>query len=145
MATTPTVSSGTTIAVCAALPATMNAAGFAALAFTQIRGVRAIPDIGEQYQTQESNAISQVRPGNRKVGLAAMSLPLELIRIADAGQAMLRTAVDASASYSYRLKQMDGLTMYFTAGATNRTHGGFSFGIADTKITLEVDSRIIEV
>lgn len=144
MATTPTVSSGTTLAVSQALPATKDQAGFAALTYTQIRGVRSIPDIGEQYQTQASNTIGQVRPVNRKVGLAALSLPLELIRIGDAGQAILRAALAATASYSYKLTQTDGLVMYFTASATNRMHGGFSDGIADTKITLEIDSQIIE-
>lgn len=141
----PTVASGTTLSVSQALPATVNQAGFAALAYTQIRGMRSIPDIGEQYQTQPDNTIGRVRPVNRKVGLAALSLPLELIRIADVGQMVLRAALTMSVSYSYRLTQVDGLVMYFTAGATSRMLGGFSSGIADTKIMLEIDSAIIEV
>lgn len=142
----PTISNGTTFAVSQALPVTKDQAGFASLTYTPIRGVRSVGDIGKQHQTAPSNTIGDAVPYNRRVGLAAASLPMELIRIADAGQTLLRAAIDASVSYSYRLTELDGSLMYFTAAATSRMHGGFaSGGIADTKMSLEIDSVIVEI
>lgn len=141
----PTVSNGTTFAVCQARPATVDLAGFSALAYTQIRGVRSLGDIGKQYQTATANPIGAPRPYQRRTGLAAATLPLELFRIADPGQAILRAAVDASESYSYRRTSPDGATDYFTAKVSSRMGGGNSPGsIADTKVTLEIDSAVIE-
>lgn len=143
MATTPTVASGTTLSVCAALPATKDQAGFAALTYTQIRGVRSVADIGKTHQTAQRNPIGSPFSYQTRVGYSSGNVPLELIRIADAGQAILRAAVDASASYSYRLTQPDGMTLYFSAEAASRVQG--TSGIADTKMTLEINSEIIEV
>jgi hypothetical protein len=146
MGINPTLASGTTFAVATALPATYDQAGFAALAYTQIRGVRAVGEIGKQWLTIPQNPIGSPRPTQRRVGLAAASVPLELIRIADAGQSILRAAIDVVVSYSYRQTQSDGSLSYFTAAAISRMNGGIaSGGIADTKVTLDIDSVVIEV
>ena len=142
----PTVSAGTAFAVSQELPATYDKAGFAALTYTRIRGVRSVGDLGKAYKTAPNNAIGLEVPQVRRVGLAAQALPLELARIADAGQTILRAAIDASVSYSYQLTQPDGMLLCFTAAVNSRIHGGFAPGsIADTKCTLDIDSFIVEV
>jgi hypothetical protein len=143
---TPTISIGTALSVAAKLPATYDRAGFQSLVFTSIRGARTIGDIGKQFQLQPNNAIGAPRPVQQRTGLAQQSLAVELYRIADPGQQMLRAAIDAPGSYSYRLVAPDGLTMYFTAAASGRMHGTFQAGsIGDTKLTLEIDSVVVEI
>lgn len=142
----PTVSNGASLAVSQALPATIDAAGFGALAYTPIRGARTVGDIGKQYQVVADNTIGLPRPVQRRTGLAQQSITVELYRINDVGQAMLRAAIDATGSFSYRLMAPDGLTLYFSAAASSRMHGGFAPGsIADTKVTLEISSVVIEI
>lgn len=145
--TTPIISNGSTLAVSTVLPASYDASGFAALTFTQIRGVRTVGDIGKQWRTAERNVAGAQRVDTvRAGGYASGSLQLELVRITDAGQDALRAAIDATVSYSYRLTQPDGKTLYFSAAAISRQHGGFTAGsIADTKMTLSLDSDIVEI
>lgn len=142
----PITSTGTTFAVCPLLPAAITLAGFQALPFTQIKGVRAAGDIGGQYQTMTRNDIGGAGIYQKRIGRVLGELPLELFRIADPGQIMLRGAFEASTSYSYRITQVDGLIMYFTAVCTSRLHGGFrESSIADTKMILSLDSKTIEI
>jgi len=141
----PTVSSGTRLEVSIDLPATYDAAGFGALTWVQIRGARTVGDIGNQFQTQANNPIGGT-PHNRRAGPAIQSLALELIRIADAGQAILRDAINEDVVYSYRLTQPDGMRLCLTAQASSRMHGGFASGsIADTKMMLEINCKVVEV
>lgn len=141
----PTVSTGTTFAVSKKLPETLDESGFSVLTYTQIRGVRSVGDISEQHQTAQRNPIGSMSYQQR-VGTTSSDVQLELYRIADAGQTMLRDAVKARTSYSYKLMEADGLVLYFTAGASSRTHGGITSGsLVDNKIKLDIDSKIIEV
>ena len=138
------IAAGTTLSVCAALPETLTQAGYEALTFTQVKGVRSVGDIGKTHQTLENRTIGKV-PYNQRVGIDINTLQLELFRIDDAGQYLLRAAVDDADSYSYRVVA-PGLTRYFTAGCSARLPGtGDSKTICDTRVTLEIDSEVIEI
>lgn len=142
----PTIANGTGLSICMALPATLDQAAYEVLSFVQIRGARTVGDIGDQYQTGVADLIGALRPVQMRTGLAAQTIAVELFRIADAGQSLLRAAIDAPGSCSFQLRASDGLTMYFTAAVSSRLHGTFQSGsIADTKLSLEVDSPVLEI
>ena len=141
----PFVNNGTLFYISASLPATYDSAGYAALAWTQIRGVRSIGDLGAAYETFESNVIGGIHH-NKRSGKAINTIQLEVIKIDDAGQTLLKSAFNSTASYSYRCVAVDGAIYYFTAGCSYRmNNAGQSATIADIKTTLELDSELLEV
>jgi hypothetical protein len=145
MATIPTIGGGTTLSVCAALPPTYDQTGYQSLNYTQIKGVRSVGEIGEQFKTAENNMIGGI-PSMRKVGRAASNIGLEVIRITDEGQAILNAAMDATTSYSYKITRADGSALYFTGAASSRKWASITGNsLVGSKMQLEIDSRIIEV
>lgn len=145
MASIPTIGGGTTFAVCAALPATVTQAGFQALNWTQIKGVRSVGDVGEQFKTAENNMIGGT-PSMRRVGRASSNISLEIMRIIDEGQVILNESMEASISYSYRITRPDGSLIFFTAAASSRKWASITGNsLVGSKMQLEIDSRIIEV
>lgn len=144
--THPTISAGTIFSVSASMPGSIDLAGFSALNYTPIRGARNVGDIVDQAQTITRNPLGKRFSYQHRVGHSSGSVNLQLVRLNDAGQALLRNAMAAKTSYSYCLKRPDESLLYFTAQATRRAHGGFDpSSIADTAVTLEIDSEIIEV
>jgi hypothetical protein len=141
----PFVTNGTQFFICASLPATYDATGYGALSFTKIRGVRSIGDIGGAYNLVESNAIGGIRH-NKRSGNAILTIDLEVVSIDDVGQALLKSTYFSSSSYSYKVLGVDGQLWYFTAGCARRYHNpGNANSVADIKISLEVDSELLEI
>ena len=142
----PTSLAGSTLAVSRATPVDVTAAGFAALSYTQIKGVKVIGELGTQYATATRNYIGLTRPYQAMSSLAELSLQVELIRIADAGQDVLRSVVGLDSACSYRATRPDGSLIYFTAQANTLMNGGFtSTSIAEKKCNMAVLSKVIEV
>lgn len=142
----PTSLAGSTLAVSRSTPADVTAAGFSALSFTQIKGVKVVGELGTQYATTTRNYIGLARPYQAMSGLAELSLQVELIRIADAGQDIIRAAVGVEPGYSYRATRPDGSLIYFTAQVNALMNGGFtSTSIAEQKCSMAVTSKVIEV
>lgn len=131
------VSNGTRLSICLALPAAATPAGFGALAFTPVRGVRTLGDLSEQCQTQSANVVNLDYPLVYKTFRGASEVPIELFKLADAGQSLLRQAFDLSGAVSFRLDAPDGEVTWFTALVVGRGRGGFTAGsIADCKAAL---------
>ncbi len=137
----PVASNRTTIYVSTRTPDADTLAGFAALPFTQVRGVRMVGDFGHAWQTQERFVVGDERPTQVKGAFSAQSISLELYRLDDAGRAILR---DAAGEVSLRIVEPDGETHYFRALVTSFMRGGFSPGsLADHKLTLSIQSTPI--
>ena len=142
----PTSLAGSTLAVSRATPADVTAAGFAALSYTQIKGVKVVGELGTQYATSTRHHIGLVRPYQAMSGLAELSRHVELIRIADAGQDMLRTLVGLESACCYRVTRPDGSLIYFAAQVNSLMNGGFTpTSIAEQKCNMAVLSKVIEV
>ncbi|PIG31059.1 hypothetical protein CLU93_5411 [Janthinobacterium sp. 35] len=142
----PTSLAGSTLAVSQATPADVTAAGFAALSYTQIKGVKVVGEVGTQYATSTRNCIGLARPYQAMAGLAELSLQVELIRIADAGQDVLRAMVGLESACSYRATRPDGSLIYFTAQVNGLMNGSFTSGsIAEQRCNMAVLSKVIEV
>jgi hypothetical protein len=126
-------------------PASFTLEAYQALAFTQVRGVRVIGSLVKQYQTATFAPLAGGVPRQRRVARAPQSLQLDLYRLDDAGQALLREAIDQDVPYSFRIFLRGLGDHFFTARASNRTLGlGSATDIAATSITLEIESEILE-
>ncbi|MNU87321.1 hypothetical protein D3C71_771020 [compost metagenome] len=143
--TTPHVSTGSTVGVSAVLPAALTRGAFDALAYTSVRGVRVMSSLGKSYQTAPFHPIGAAVPFQRRVAQAAASLPLELYRLADPGQDLLRAALDSETSFSFRVTVPGIGHHYFTARASSRMLGiGGGTDIAVMSVALEIDSPVLE-
>ena len=141
----PFVNNGNTFYICDTLPATYDSAGYAALTWTQVRGIRSVGDLGVTYETIDYNVIGGIRH-NKKTGTLANSIAIELIKIDNTGQTMLKTLLGLTTSYSFKCLTMDGTLYYFTAACSYRmANAGESSNIHITKLTLDLDSALLEV
>lgn len=141
----PFVNNGTLFYISAALPATYDSVGYSALTWTRIKAVRSIGDLGEKYDTFDSNPIGGIRQ-NKRSGKLATTVPLELIKIGDAGQNLLKAAFYSPSNYSYKVEAVDGAIYYFAAECSSRmNNAGESSSIADIKTTLELSSAILDL
>jgi archaellum component FlaG (FlaF/FlaG flagellin family) len=144
--TAPATIVGATVYVTPLAPfdATIVAA-FESLTFTQVRGVRVIGTLAKQYQTATFTPLAGGLSRQRRVGRAPQSLQLDLYRINDPGQALLRAAIEQDAPYSFRIVVKGIGDHFFTARASNRALGlGSATDTAATSLTLEVETEILE-
>lgn len=137
---------GSTLLVAPARPAAQTLAAYAALTYTQVRGVKVVGELGNQYATVPRNHIGLVRPYQAMTGaLAELSLQIELIRIADAGQDILRAAVGITPGYSYCARRPDGSELYFSGEMNTLMNGAFEAkSIAEQRCTIAVTSRVFD-
>lgn len=133
---------GTLFYISSRLPVIENGSSFSALTYTQIRGVRSIGDLGGESIIQVNNFIG-IHPQNMILGSTPQTLQLELIKISDEGQTALKEADHDKIKRSYKATQKDGTTYYFTGTVSSRLSG--LVGLADTKISIELNSKIIEI
>jgi hypothetical protein len=105
---------GSLLAISAALPATPNEAGFAALTFTNIGMVDKIGPMGATYgQTTFQPLVGPeiTIKGGAKYGVINPSYAVDS---EDAGQALMKTASDDQiANFSFRLTRPDGAIKYW--------------------------------
>lgn len=143
--TTPNVLAGATVALCPDLPAALDAAGFSGLAFKQVRGVRVFGALASQYQTVAYQPIGAKVSFLRRVARAPQSLQLDLYRIADAGQDLLRSAAAEDRQYSFRIDVPQIGPHYFVAKVSSRSlSGGTGSDLATLSVTLELESAVLE-
>jgi len=104
----------------AAAPATYNAAGFAALTFTEIGEVKTGGDFGKTFQVITSQVLSR-RGTTKKKGTfdaGALNMSIE-IDPEDNGQELAEVAVDSDADYSVCIELQDG-TPYYLRGLVTK-------------------------
>ena len=65
------------------------------------------------------------------------------MKIDDAGQAAIELAAKDQVKRGYKVTQKDGSIFYFTGTVSSRLTG--LTGLADTKITVELNSTILEI
>lgn len=131
---------GTEISISAGTPATLNATGYAALSFTAIGYVTDGGGHGRTYAVVTGNFINTrgtvKRKGTYNDGQKTLQLSIDP---EDAGQELLRTALNDDADYSFKVSYPDGHVDYFQAQVTSFAK---STAGADTwvsaSITLEI-------
>lgn len=111
---------GVTFSLSAAAPATFNATGFVAIAWTKIGEIKTGGDFGKTFQVITSQVLSRRGTTKKKGTFDAGMLNLALeIDPADAGQALAETAVDSDADYSVKIALQDG-TPYYLRGLVTK-------------------------
>lgn len=135
---------GTKLEISSQLPNADTLAAYQMLTYIQIKGVRVIGNIGRIDQVVDAGIMN--KPGKRlKVGREGQSIPVEIYHTDDAGQMLLRGAIDSPMSYSYRITSPNGRIRYFQAFPSSVVDGGIEpQSIADQTVTLELDSKILE-
>lgn len=145
---TSSTSAGTTIAISAALPATPDATGYAALTMTTIGGVESIPAFGA------STAVNTFQPLNGPqdkhkgpVNYGSLQIPMAYDR-ADAGQTLLRTAADPSnnALYSFCVTFPNGDKRYFPGRVFGMQETpGSATNVLMMTSTVEITNKVVKV
>ena len=140
-------SAGSKLSISAAAPATYNAAGYAALIFTEIGEISDLGEFGRQYNLVTYNVLSQRRAIKRKGSYNDGTISAQMARVpSDAGQAILVTAVNGDASYALKIELQDGTMFYATAQIMSYTTSiGNVDQITGATVNMEIDNDIIEV
>jgi len=144
--TSPIVSAGTKIYISANTVAENSASAFAALRWTQIKGVRLAGELGNVWQTRDDFLISNNFLTKKKTTLLYNTMALELITVVDdAGQALLRAASEVLANYSFKVERKDGGLRYFTGQVTKyiEGQGGGGKTLFDATSTVDPQSAVI--
>lgn len=108
-------SAGTAYAISAATPATQDAAGFAALTYTEVANVEKLGPIGPTFAKVEFQPLKgpkQKRKGSADYGSLNPSIAIDE---SDAGQALMRTAGydETGKLYSHKVTYPSGAIRYF--------------------------------
>ena len=116
---------GTEISVSASAPATFTASGYAALTFALIGE---ITDPGEHGPTRAitqhkpiNTGVVQKLPGSMDQGDKTLQLAID---DDDAGQTLLRAAVNSGATHYFKTEYPDGAIDYFPAVVSSFKKGG---------------------
>jgi hypothetical protein len=145
---TSTTAAGTALAITAGVPATLDAAGYAALTYTEVGGIDKIGAIGAttaKVEFQPLNGAKEKHKGSTDYGSLAPTMAYDK---ADAGQTLLRTASDPSnnALYAFKATYPNGDVRYFRSrvfGYPETIDGADS--IITAAPTIEITSPIVKV
>lgn len=139
---------GTALAISAAAPATEDAAGYAALTYTEIGQIEKIGAIGattNKVEFQPLKGPKQKHKGSTDYGSLQPSLAHD---DEDAGQTLLRTAADPDDNdlYSFKATYPDGAIRYWQGrvfGYPENVDGADS--IIMGMPTVEIETKIVKV
>lgn len=141
-------SAGSSIALTSSIPASFDAAGYAALTYIEIGEVTNIGELGREYNPIEHMPISDRLVKQAKGSYRGGSIDLQYaFDRNDAGQILLRTASRSDADYSFRITLQDGFKFYFYGKVMSaKTNIGGVDSITSGSSTISITSRdIIEV
>lgn len=107
---------GTTLGISAATPATFNSTGYAALTFTNIGEITDAGEHGREYAEITHNPIDTRGTAKFKGSFNEGTKTLQLaIDDDDAGQTLLKTALNSDDDYSFKVEYQGGAIDYFRA------------------------------
>lgn len=136
---------GTTLGTSATLPATYDAGGYGALTFTGIGEVIDFGELGKVYTVVASQVVGRDYPEKKKGTYDIPDVTLTVAsQTADAGQVLVKAALDAVASYSFQLALPSGDTASFTGKVTKMAvNGQATNGIDSRAITIAIDPETL--
>ncbi len=142
-----TTAAGSALAISAAAPATENAAGYAALAFTEIGQIDKIGSVGAVFAKVEFQPLKGPKQKHKgSVDYGSLS-PTIAHDDSDAGQTLLRTAADDATSklYAFMVTYPTGAKRYFQGrvfGYPETTDGADT--ILTAAPTIEICTTIVK-
>lgn len=110
----PRTAGGTTLSISAALPASVTQTAYAALSWTLVGEVTSVPEYGKVWQTVAHQALAKKYPDHFKSTFdnPAMQIPAAYAP-GNAGQVIVKAAVEATPAYSFKITYEDGEIEYF--------------------------------
>lgn len=145
---TSSTSAGSTLAISVSVPATDDAEGYEALAYTEVGQVEKIGAIGAAIAKVEFQPLKGPKQKHKGAVDFGSLQPTMALDETDAGQAIVRTASENMTSklYSFRVQYPNGSKRYFRGRAF-----GFPESVdgADTIIvanpTIEISTKVVRV
>src|SRR6056297_1901621 len=108
MGTNVFTSAGTTLGLVADAPATEDEAGYSALTFVSVGEITDLGEFGREYSEVTHNPLGERRTQKLKGSFNDGSITLQMGRVpSDAGQALIQTALDDDADYSFEVTLQD--------------------------------------
>lgn len=144
-ATEAFTSAGTTIAISAALPASITQTAYAALTYTPIGEVTDGGSSGRTYNVVNHNPLGSRGTVKLKGSYDDGTKTIQAAYApGDAGQALVATALDDDAFYSFKETLQDGTVRYFQAQVTSApVNIGTVDTVTGTTINLSIKSGTI--
>lgn len=137
---------GSTIAVVAASPATIDTAGFGALAYTTVQEVTDLGSgLGRTFNTVKHAPIGTRGVYNKKGSYEYGTLDVMMAWDPnDAGQTILRTALTVDTLVSVKITKQSGAIRYFTAQVSVFDENfGTVDNIVQAKVTFLLQSDVV--
>ncbi len=143
-----TTAAGSALAISSNAPATQDAAGYAALTFTEIGSIDKIGALGASFAKVEFQPLKGPKDKHKGSADYGSLQPSMAYDEADAGQTLLRTAADDATSklYSFLVTYPTGAKRYFQGrvfGAPENTDGADTVIMANP--TVEVCTKVVRV
>lgn len=140
---TARTSAGSTIAISAAAPATFNAAGYGALAFTTIGEVTDLGEFGREYALVTHNPLASRGTVKKKGSFNEGTMDLKLaLDTDDAGQILAKSASLSDSDHSFKVTLQNGDVFYFQAQVMTFKNGvGSVDQITAASIKLELTTN----
>lgn len=141
-------SAGTKYAISAGLPATDDAAGYAALTWTTVKGVESIPAFGAQVAVNSFQPLDgPLEKHKGPVNYGTLQIPMAYDK-ADAGQIIVRTAAEPTnnAMYAHKITFPNGDVRYSSGrvfGAPETVGGATNVLMMNP--TIELSTKIVKV
>lgn len=138
---------GTFIGVSAALPATEDAAGYAAVvSYDEVGELTEVPEYGPEHDTVThvplKTGITAKFHGALNYG--SLSMPMAL-SVADAGQIVLKAALESKARIAMKITYADGSVDYTQGKVMGFMRGASIGGVVAATVKFEIETKIIEV
>lgn len=144
-ATEAFTSAGTTIAISASTPATIDEAGYSPLTFTDIGEVTDGGEHGRTYNIVTHNPLATRGTVKLKGSFDDGTITLQMAYApGNAGQALLETALDDDEFYAFEITLQDGTIRYFQAMVSgNPINVGGVDSVTSATATLAIKSGTI--
>lgn len=130
-----------TLGTSATLPATIDAAGYDALTFTDIVNILDVGEVAKLYNTILHQTVGLRYPEKLKGNYDIPEVTMTLGRvIADAGQVLIQTALSVDVSYAFEITFGSANSANFTAKIMKAGTGPIAAdGVETTLVTLAID------
>ena len=134
-----------TLSISAALPATYDSTGFAALTYTPVGEVVDVPEFGKSAQLVMHNPIGGTSVQKLKGSFNQGSTTIVMARDDDdAGQVICLAGLAAATAYSIKITYADATVDYFTALVMSyNSQGGTRDSIVNRVMQLEINSDVV--
>lgn len=140
---------GATFAVSAALPATLDEAGFtdAGMTYTTVGEVTDAGEVGGSYGEATHTPLDSRLVQRLKTSFDAGTQTLQMaVSSADAGQGIILDALHSDANIAVKITLQDGTTVYYIGLVTSFPYNiGSVDTIVNTSVTMSINSQPIVV